>query len=63
MDELLVTIEEAARRLAVGRSHVYQLLRRGELLSVKLGRSRRVPVKALQDYAAARIAEADEEAS
>lgn len=50
MDEVLVTVDEAARRLGMGRSYTYQLLLRGELASVKLGRSRRVPVHALEEY-------------
>ncbi len=60
MDELLLSIDEAARRLSCGRSYLYELIRRGEIVSVKLGRSRRVPVQALQDYAQARIAEEGE---
>ena len=50
MDELLIPIEEAARRIGVGRSHFYEMLRRGEIVSVRLGRSRRVPVSALEDF-------------
>ncbi len=50
MDELLVSVEEAARRLGMGRSYTYQLVLRGEIDSVKLGRSRRVPVQALEEY-------------
>ena len=63
MQELLLSVDEASRRLAVGRSHLYELLRRGEILSVKLGRSRRVPVTALEEYALAKIAEAQRDAS
>ena len=61
MDELLLTVDEAARRLAVGRSHLYELLRRGEIVSVKLGRSRRVTVGALEKFVGMKIAEAAEE--
>ena len=61
MDELLLSVDEAARRLSVGRSHLYELLRRGEIVRVKLGRSRRVPVHALEEYAETKIAEATEE--
>lgn len=39
---LLVTIDEAARRLSIGRSHVYEVMRRGRLRSVQIGRSRRI---------------------
>ena len=40
-DSLLVTVEEAARRLSLSRSSVYELLSAGNLLSVKIGASRR----------------------
>jgi excisionase family DNA binding protein len=39
-DRLLVTPEEAARRLSTSRSTVYEKLRSGELFSVKDGRRR-----------------------
>lgn len=55
MNELLVTVEEAARRLSIGRSHVYELLRCGDIVSVRLGRSRRVPVSALERFVKERL--------
>lgn len=48
--KLLVTPEEAAEALAISRTRVYELLRRGELKSVKIGKVRRIPVAALQAY-------------
>jgi excisionase family DNA binding protein len=50
VDRLLVSVGEAAERLSVGRSFMYTLLMRGEVASVKLGRSRRVPMSALEAY-------------
>ena len=50
MDILLVTPEEAARRLSLARSTIYELLLMGEIESVKIGRSRRVPADALTDF-------------
>jgi excisionase family DNA binding protein len=47
---LLVTPEEAARALSLGRTTVYQLMRTGELASVVIGRSRRIPVTALAAF-------------
>lgn len=58
MEKILLTVPEAAARLGCGRTQLYELLRRGEIVSVRLGRSRRVPVKALEDFANAKIAEA-----
>lgn len=49
---LLLTAEEAARALRVGRSKVYELMRSGELRSVKIGGSRRVSAAALAEFVA-----------
>ena len=49
-DDLLLTPEEAARALRVGRNKVYELIASGELPSVKLGRCRRIPVDALRQF-------------
>ncbi|MEU6848442.1 helix-turn-helix domain-containing protein [Actinacidiphila alni] len=49
-----VTVEEAARRLSVGRTTMYALLASGEIPSVTVGRLRRVPAEALHAYVAAR---------
>ena len=49
-DRLLVTPAEAARRLSLARSTVYQLVLTGELESIKVGRSRRVLASALTEY-------------
>jgi excisionase family DNA binding protein len=51
-DELLLTVEETARRLRIGRTLVYQLISSGELESVKVGRLRRVPAECLPAYVA-----------
>jgi excisionase family DNA binding protein len=50
---LLLTVEEAAERLRLGRTFVYRLIMSGELESVKVGRLRRVPVECLPEYVAA----------
>lgn len=47
---LLLTPEEAAHALRVGRSKVYDLMRSGALRSVKIGGSRRVSATALTEY-------------
>lgn len=52
MDKLLLTPLEAAALLGVGRSKVYQLLKTGQLSSVHIGRSRRVPADAVQEFVA-----------
>jgi len=50
MDSLLVSVEEAARLLGLGRSATYELLASGELPRVKVGRRTLVPVRALSDW-------------
>lgn len=47
---LLYTPEHAAAQLDIGRTHIYGLIARGELRSVKVGRNRRIPAAALQEY-------------
>ncbi len=47
---LLLTPTEAAKRLSIARSSLYELLLRGEIVSLKIGRSRRVPLAALSDF-------------
>lgn len=50
MDKLLLRVEEVAELLDVGRTRVYQLIRCGELRSIKIGGSRRIPSTAVQHY-------------
>lgn len=49
--EVLLTPEEVARdRLKIGRTRVFELIARGELRSISIGRSRRVPASAVDAY-------------
>ncbi len=50
MEKVLLRPEEAAELLSMGRSAVYEAIRTGALESVKVGRSRRVPVAALDRF-------------
>ena len=47
---LLLTIPEAAKRLGIGRSKIYDLLATGNLEQVKIGRCARIPVAAVEEY-------------
>jgi excisionase family DNA binding protein len=49
-DQLLYKPETAGAKLELGRTSVYLLVKTGELRSVKIGRSRRIPAAALQEY-------------
>ena len=50
--KVLLTPEEAAKALSVGRTRVYELIRTGALGSVRIGSSRRVPVAAVESFVA-----------
>lgn len=49
---LLMTVEDAARRLGIGKTLAWQLIWDGVLPSVRLGRLVRVPVRQLEDWIA-----------
>lgn len=50
--DLVLTIEEAAKVLRIGRTKMCALLASGEVESVCIGRLRRVPVWCLRSYVA-----------
>ncbi|MQA14718.1 MAG: helix-turn-helix domain-containing protein [Pseudonocardiaceae bacterium] len=50
MNKKLYRVEEAAQLLGVGRTRVFDLIKLGELRSVKIGCSRRIPAAALDEY-------------
>ena len=53
----LVTVEEAGNRRGFGRTRAYRLINSGLLFSVKVGKSRRVPVQSIEDLVLRLIAE------
>jgi len=50
MPPMLLTIPEAARVLAVGRTTMYELIAAGAVEVVHIGRSARVPIAALEAF-------------
>lgn len=46
----LLKVKEVCERLSLSRSEVYELLASGELVSVKIGRARRVADRDLEEY-------------
>ena len=46
---MLLTIDEAAARLRVSRWSVYNLIRSGQLRTIRIGRRRLVPLDALTE--------------
>ncbi|WP_339156570.1 helix-turn-helix domain-containing protein [Actinomadura luteofluorescens] len=58
-EPLLWKPEQAAVKLGIGRTKVYDLMRSGALRSVRLGGSRRIPARALAEFVAQLEEEAD----
>ena len=48
--KLLLAVEEAAERLSISRTGMYALVTSEQIFSIKLGRVRRVPVTALEQF-------------
>lgn len=50
--KMLLTPTEAAQALSISRSKLYELLSKGQLASVRVGTSRRIPHDALLSFVA-----------
>ncbi len=50
MERLLITVNQAADKIGLGRTTMYQLIRRGDLRSVKIGGARRVAITDLEQF-------------
>ena len=61
VERLLLTVEEVADALSIGRTRVFSLIAAKELTSVKIGSLRRIPVDAVREYAA-RLVQREREA-
>ena len=55
MDRLLLRPNEAAELIGVGRSKVYELIASGQIPSVRIGASVRVPLESLKEWIAAQV--------
>jgi excisionase family DNA binding protein len=53
-DQLLLSVPQMARRLAIGKTQAWAIVARGEIAVVKIGRSTRVVRQAVDDWATAR---------
>lgn len=60
--KVLLSVDEAAALMSLGRSLVYDLVMRREIASIKVGRCRRVPMSALQAYVGRQLSAVSEEA-
>ena len=50
IERLLLTVEEVAYALQICRTNTYHLIGTGQIKSVKIGRSRRIPRDAIDEY-------------
>lgn len=58
MEKKLLTVAEASRAMSIGRSLLYRLVMSGQIRSVVVGgRSRRIPVDALDAFIARELAD------
>lgn len=61
--KLLLTVEEVAKLTSLGRSTIYLLIARGEIPSITIGRSRRIPIEALRTWIRRELAASPSNAS
>ena len=54
-----LTVPEVMAKLRIGRPKVYDLIRTRQLISIKIGRSRRIPAAELAAYLSRRLEESD----
>lgn len=47
---LLLTVTEAAELIGLGRTTIYKLMDNGDLASVRVGKSRRIPLDEAHDF-------------
>ncbi len=57
MEKLFLKPSEAAALIGLGITKLNQLLYSEQIASVKIGRSRRIPIAALEEYAAKIVSE------
>jgi excisionase family DNA binding protein len=50
VEERLFKAEQVAQQWGIGRSKVYELLRTGQLRSIRIGGSRRIPASAMREF-------------
>jgi excisionase family DNA binding protein len=57
MQQVLLRMGEAADAMAVSRSHLERMVARGEILAIRVGRSRRIPADEIQRWVRERLTE------
>ncbi|WP_024491628.1 helix-turn-helix domain-containing protein [Streptomyces sp. NBC_01754] len=54
-----LTVAEAARRIGIGRTKLYEYVTSGEIASVKIGSLRRIPAEAVNEFLSRRLTVSD----
>lgn len=62
MSDELLSVQEVARRLGVGRTKIYELLDRGDLRSIWIDRRRLIPNDEVPAYIARKLEEGRDDA-
>jgi excisionase family DNA binding protein len=57
MERLLYTVAEASDLLSIRKTKLYEFISSGELPSLKIGASRRIPGTALEEFVSSRCAQ------
>ena len=57
--KVLLSMEEAAELMSIGRTLLYDLVMHKRIASIKIGRSRRIPVMALYEFIAQQASESE----
>lgn len=55
--KVLYTVADVAAMLSIGRTATWELVRKGTIRSVRIGRTRRVPMSAIHEYVERLLAE------
>lgn len=58
MSEALLTVDQAAKQLTISRATAYKMVDTGEILTIKIGRLRRVPQSSIDQFIAGKISAA-----
>jgi excisionase family DNA binding protein len=48
--KVLLSLDEAAAAMSVGKTMIADLVRRNELKSIKVGRTRRIPLSSIHEF-------------
>ena len=50
MNDFLNSVDESCQKLGIGRTRLFELISSGALVSVKIGRSRRIPQSSIDEF-------------